>query len=192
VRRRGWSYPSAQWVKEVQRLAELDKRLPAFVQGRQKPGNTGDCLALAELCRIKRRYAGSARFFTDAFARQPKIATELSAGHRYNAACSAALAGSGWGEDAEQLNNKEKGRLRGQASGWLRADLSLWKQRLTGGKAPERQAAQQALRHWQTDPDLAGVRDKTELTKLPDAERQEWAKLWTEVAALSAKAGSKK
>jgi hypothetical protein len=75
---------------------------------------------------------------------------------------------------------------------WLRADLELWKQRLTGGKPPERQAAQQALRHWQADPDLAGVRDRAALAKLPEAERQDWAKLWGDVAALLAKAGAKK
>jgi hypothetical protein len=50
----------------------------------------------------------------------------------------------------------------------------------------------QTLLHWQTDPDLAGVRDQALLAKLPEAERQEWAKLWAEVAALLVKAGPKK
>ena len=50
----------------------------------------------------------------------------------------------------------------------------------------------QTLLHWQTDPDLAGVRDKSALAKLPEAERPEWAKLWADVAALLVKAGPKK
>jgi hypothetical protein len=45
------------------------------------------------------------------------------------------------------------------------------------------------LRHWQQDPDLAGVRDAAELEKLPEAERAEWKKLWEDVAALLKKCG---
>jgi hypothetical protein len=36
------------------------------------------------------------------------------------------------------------------------------------------------------------VRDKSALAKLPEAERQEWAKLWDDVAALLVNAGPKK
>ena len=49
-----------------------------------------------------------------------------------------------------------------------------------------------ALRHWQTDPDLAGVRDKAALEKLPDAERADWEKLWSDVAELLKKVVEKK
>ena len=42
----------------------------------------------------------------------------------------------------------------------------------------------EALSHWREDADLAGVRDADALMKLPDAERQEWQKLWQEVEAL--------
>jgi serine/threonine-protein kinase len=192
VRRRDWRYPSAQWVKKAERLVELDKGLPAFLQRKQQPGTIDDCLALAEVCRFKRYYAGAACFLAEAIARQPPLAADLAAGHRYNAACYAALAASGQGEDAANLDDKEKARLRRQALAWLRADLKVWDQRLTTGKAPDRQAIQKTLRHWQTDGDLAGVRDKVALAKLPEEERRAWRKLWEEVEAVLAKGGQKK
>jgi hypothetical protein len=40
------------------------------------------------------------------------------------------------------------------------------------------------LRHWQVDPDLAGLRDKDALARLPEAERQACGKLWADVDAL--------
>jgi hypothetical protein len=35
----------------------------------------------------------AARWYSEAFAAQPKLADDLNAGHRYEAACAAALAG---------------------------------------------------------------------------------------------------
>jgi hypothetical protein len=49
-------------------------------------------------------------------------------------------------------------------------------------KEDARASAVQALQHWQTDPDLAGVRDKESLAILPEAEQEAWRKLWAEVA----------
>ena len=40
------------------------------------------------------------------------------------------------------------------------------------------------MREAVSDPDLAGVRDKEALEKLPEAERKAWARLWVEVEAL--------
>src|SRR5205823_11400613 len=37
---------------------------------------------------------------------------------------------------------------------------------------------------WQTESALASVRDPAALAKLPDAEREQWQRLWTDVAAL--------
>ena len=48
--------------------------------------------------------------------------------------------------------------------------------------------AEQVLRHWQVDSDLAGVRDEGSLGKLPQSERDGWLALWTDVAALLQKA----
>jgi hypothetical protein len=45
------------------------------------------------------------------------------------------------------------------------------------------------MRHWQQDSDLAGVRDAGALAKLPQAEQEDWRKLWADVKALRQKAG---
>ena len=60
------------------------------------------------------------------------------------------------------------------------------------GNADARAAAVQALRHWQTDPDLAGLRDKESLATLPEAEQEAWRKLWADVADLLTRVGEKK
>jgi tetratricopeptide (TPR) repeat protein len=43
-----------------------------------------------------------------------------------------------------------------------------------------------SLTTWQTDPALASVRDPAALARLPAAERQQWQRLWADVAALVA------
>jgi hypothetical protein len=107
----------------------------------RKPG------ARATFASISKRYAASARLYADAFAAEPKLAADLNAEHLYNAACSAALAAAGQGEDAAKLDDKEKARLRKQALAWLRADLALRTKQLQSGLPADRTAAQQALRH---------------------------------------------
>ena len=63
------------------------------------PDGPGELRGLAELCYHKRWYAASARFWADAFAASPQLAEHTEHRHRYNAACSAALAGAGRGKD---------------------------------------------------------------------------------------------
>jgi hypothetical protein len=47
------------------------------------------------------------------------------------------------------------------------------------------------MHEWTQAPDLAGVRGDA-LAKLPEAERQEWHKLWDEVEILRKRAAEKK
>jgi tetratricopeptide (TPR) repeat protein len=184
-RRPDWRYPSLQWVRECEQLLALEARLPAVLQGKDKPANPAEQLSFAELCTLKKRYGDAARFYADAFTAQSKLADDLQAGHRYNPACCAALAAAGKGTDAATLDDKERARLRQQALDWLRADLTAW------AKTTDRALVQRKLTHWQQDPDLTSVRDKDALAKLPEAERQAWHKLWADVADLLRKSGSK-
>jgi hypothetical protein len=112
------------------------------------------------------------------------VGDDLRAAHRYNAACAAALAAAGQGRDAPKPDDMERARLRRQALGWLQADLALGGKEAEKGTPQARAEVQKMLRHWQKDPDLAGVRQADALAKLPQAERAEWQKLWGEVAAL--------
>jgi hypothetical protein len=48
------------------------------------------------------------------------------------------------------------------------------------------------LRHWQTDSDISGVRGKDALAGLPDEERRQWERLWSDVEALLQRPGQPK
>jgi WD40 repeat protein/serine/threonine protein kinase/tetratricopeptide (TPR) repeat protein/thiol-disulfide isomerase/thioredoxin len=187
-----WPYPSAQWVRQCERLVELDGKLSGFLERKATPASAAERIELAGLCSLKHRDGAAARFYEEAFAEQPKLAEALNA-HRYNAACAAALAGCGQGKDADQLDAKEKSRLRGRALAWLRADLEALGRLLgnEGDPAPSAAGVGNVLRHWQADPDLAGVRGAEALARLPKAERQEWQKVWDDVAATLARVQAK-
>ncbi len=135
------------------------------------------------MCHIKKLYAAAAHFYGDAFTAEPKLADDVRGGARYNAACAAALAGCGQGKDADKLEDKERARLRRRALDWLREDLTWWSTVQADGKATNVSVSER-LRHWQTDGDLAGVRAKDSLARLPDEERQQWERFWSDVDAL--------
>jgi tetratricopeptide (TPR) repeat protein len=180
-----------QLLQKCQRLLELDEKLPAILEGKQKPADA-DLLALAQLCgQYKKLYAASARFSREAFTKQPKLADDLQQEQRYRAACTAALAGCGAGRDAGKLGEPERRSWRQQALDWLRADLAGWARTLDNDNAPTRARVQQVLRHWQIDPDFVGVREPAELARLSAEERQAWQKLWADVAALLKRAERK-
>jgi serine/threonine-protein kinase len=180
----GWTAPSAQWVRMTEQLVPLEHELPKLLKGEVQPANVAQALALARLCQEHyRRYAAATRFYAGAFVAQPGLADDLNAEHRCNAACTAALAGCGQGEDAAPLESQERGRLRRQALTWLRADLARYAAIVEKGPAQARAAVARRLHRWQQDPDLAGVRGGA-LLKLPEAEQQAWQKFWTEVEAL--------
>jgi hypothetical protein len=179
----GWGHPSAAWVRQAERLVELDDQLPALLRGDAAPKDAAEQLELAHLCSLKKRHAASARFYADAFAARPPLADNPALPHRYNAACVAALAGCGVGTDPARPD-KEQAGLRRQALGWLRGDLEAQAKRLKNWWPGEADAARQFLQYWKQDPDLAAVRDKDALDKLPEPERDAWRQLWQDVDAL--------
>jgi tetratricopeptide (TPR) repeat protein/tRNA A-37 threonylcarbamoyl transferase component Bud32 len=184
-----WPYPVArlnQLIQEAERLVELDARLPVFLKGEDRPPGAAGYLAVIEICNTKSLFAAAARFSVEAFAEYPEMAKDLSAFHRYNAACWAARAARGEG-DGSRLDEGTRAGLRRQALDWLRADLDQWTKRTRSGKSTDRAAAT-SLRHWQGDTDLASVREPAALANLPDAERSAWQKLWADVEALRQRA----
>jgi hypothetical protein len=180
-----WHYPSEQWLRTAQRLAQLDDRLSAVLEGKDQPKDAGEWLGFAVLCQMYRKYqAAAARFYEHAFAGDPALADNPQALHRYNAACAAALAGCGQGKDADKLDAKEKARLRRLALDWLRADLNTWGPLLDKEPDKARPVVVKQMRYWQADTDFAGVRGAESIAKLPEAERHEWQKLWDDVAEI--------
>ncbi len=174
-------------------LREALAKLPAILSGRAKAENPAEQIALARACQApyKRLYVTAAQFFNDAFAAQPSLADNLDADHRYNAACAAALAGCGQGEDTDKLDAKERARLRRQALDFLRADLRAYRQMMEKPADNAGLLITRRMQHWLRDSDFAGVRGDNALAKLPDEERSAWRKLWADVAEMLAKAQGK-
>jgi tetratricopeptide (TPR) repeat protein len=231
----------ARCVRQAERLVELDGRLTAILRGAAGPADAAERIELAYLSVTKKLPGTAARFFAEAFAAQPVLAEDLETGprpnpiigyinvlfsgfplaedlkpgHRYNAACAAALAASP-GQAAERLGDGGRRRWRQQALDWLRADLALWTRHLDGDTPEarawirpalrhepgssgtfvdslirERDRVRRALRRWQDDPDLAGLRDEGGLAGLPEDERAACRRLWAEVQALLQRAATR-
>jgi tetratricopeptide (TPR) repeat protein len=187
-KRAGWPYPSAQWVRQAEQMVALEGRLPAVLRGDDKPKDSAEGIVFASMTYNTKQFGPSARLYAESLRADPKLAEDMNSGHRYNAACAAALAGAGQGNDKPPLDEKEKTRWRKQAIGWLRADLAFWTKQAGTGKPEAKALVSQQLQHWKVDPDLAGIRDETAINALPDDEQKACRALWAEVDKLLAKA----
>jgi tetratricopeptide (TPR) repeat protein len=187
-RRAGWPYTSAEWVRQAERMVALESRLPNVLRGTDKPKSAAEVIEFAFLAYNTKQFGASARLYSESFRADPKPAEDMTAGNRYNAACAAALAGAGQGDDKPPLDEKEKTGWRKQALDWLRADLAFWTKQAATGKPEAKALVSQQLQHWKVDSDLAGIRDETAITALPADEQKSCRALWAEVEALLAKA----
>jgi tetratricopeptide (TPR) repeat protein len=186
-----WRYPSSEWVKQAEHLIELDAKLPDVLKGDAKPASAREAVELAELCHRTRRLHGTAaKMFAQAFQDDPKLTEDPSLDRRFSAAGAAAMAAMGAGKDADQFDDKTRLAMRLQAQEWLKEDLALWRKGLDDARS--REAARRAVQRWLTAPELAGVRDKANLERLPAEERKDWQKLWAEAAEVMQAAGGKK
>jgi len=186
-------YPEATARHQTcERLLALRPKFADLLAGYAQPTNNGERLVLADLCNqpFERCYARAAQLYVDAFAADPRLANDSSGSEqRLNAACAAALAGCGHGQDAERLEKAERAWLRGKALGWLQAELLSWKRRAARTQnQQDRSAVRRALLAWQRRRALEGVRDPIALEKLPDVERLAWRNLWQEVQITLAEA----
>jgi serine/threonine protein kinase/Tfp pilus assembly protein PilF len=182
----GWSEPSAELLRRTETQVELEKKFSAYLNGSVRPSNTAERIALADLCHIKGFHAAATQFYIVAFT------DDLKSAHCFfDAACCAAPAATGQGNDAGQLDEKERTRLRKLALDWLRADLALRTKQLESGPPADRAKVQKALKQWQLVKDLASIRDKDALAKLSPEERGAFTKLWADVTTLLKKAEQK-
>ena len=171
----------AMWKKLslCERLLAVAGNLPALLQNKAQL-SAGELLELARLCSKYGRPDGAADLYAAAFAARPALADDIEAADRYNAASAAVRAAAGEGSAQEPLGESGRADLRQRALAWLRADLTLSTKLMSEGKGTG------SLANWQTDPDLASVRDPAAQAKLPDSEREPWRRLWTDVPALLA------
>jgi hypothetical protein len=188
----------------AERLAALEGRLDAIVRGQNVPADAEGLLDVAELCRVTKRFAASARFYREAFQAKRSLADDLASQHRLHAAIAAAQAGtsSNLAQDDIHQGDADRARWRALSLEWLRADLKS----SAGILSPTAPAAAGPIPDVTSGPprlaiarrtldimthhrDLACIRDEKELAKLPEPERKEWQALWVEVAALLKTAG---
>jgi tetratricopeptide (TPR) repeat protein len=161
-RRRDWRYPSADWVKTGERLADLERRLPEIV-AQDPPQVAGECKTIGWVLLTKKRFADAARFYDAALELAPTRAdTEI-----YLVAYVGVLAATP--------------EWRGRALHRLRELLERW------DTTPA--LARKNLELFKSDPDLAAVRDRVD--ELPEGERAEWRRFWADVDALLARAVAK-
>jgi serine/threonine-protein kinase len=173
-KQRGWTYDSATWVSNCEKLIELEKKKLDVLEGSAEPSSLLERLDAVKWCVQTRRYVAAVRLAREAFRSDDKLANDPGTGHRYLAATAAVLAGLGQGRDAGPLTIEARAALRRQALVWLKADLAAWRRH---GEESQRT---RALRNWWTNKALAGVRDEG-LATLPWAERAAWAGFWAEV-----------
>jgi tetratricopeptide (TPR) repeat protein len=194
----------------VRRRQALAWRLPGVLAGTRPPAAPAEAVDLAGMCAEPRwrRYAAAARLYAGAFAAAPESAagrydtprlfprqgsegvrafeqSKRTDTNRYAAACAAARAGFGEGADAP-ADEAARAALRGQALGWLRADLPRWQAAAGSRDGEARHAGRVELLWWLTDPALAGTWSGPRRDGLPAAERAGWDALWADVRAVVA------
>ncbi len=173
------------------RLIAVDQRLEEILAEKTEPTDAQESKELAEYCLFfRQQYVLAVRFYTKAFSYDPRLANDMNVRDRYNAACACIMAANGEGTDAASLKPEERACLRRRGLNWLRDDLKAWSQALQASPL-ERGRVERELRHWQSDRDLAGIRDAEGLARLSSEDREVYKVFWNDVTALLAKAGSR-
>ncbi len=173
-------------LQEVERLADLEERLPAYRTGKLEPIDGQQAADLGRLCRLKGLPAAAAGFYASAFAADPTLAAR----HRPAALVAAARAGSGQGGDARPED--ERVRLRRLARSWLRDEATACEALVASGKEEARAAAVSRLRALLDEADLAVVRNPDALAALSGEERKAWERLWQDIGSLWQQAVTRK
>jgi tetratricopeptide (TPR) repeat protein len=190
-------------LRQIERLSALEERLDAILRGQDAPANAEGRLDLADLCRVKGRFAAATRFYREAFQTKSALAGDLSTQHLLHAAIAAAQAGTQLNpaKDVPPLDEAERARWRSQALDWLRAEKDVCAKiigaEITGqpnANRPPNDAARklrlarktlEILTHHR---DLACVREPDALAKLTQGERKDWQAFWAEVDRVLKKA----
>jgi serine/threonine-protein kinase len=171
------------WIRHVLRR-EAEKmivpNLTALLEGKQQPRDNDERITQIGVCWFEKRFAALARIYGEAFTADPN----LTLTHRQAATRAAVQAGCGRGIDAGGLGEAERRNWRGQARKWMREELSAMTSALKHDYNKFRDPVRYALKQWQNEPELAGIRDSAELEKLSADEREDCRKVWAEVNAV--------
>jgi tetratricopeptide (TPR) repeat protein len=185
---RGQPFTPSSMTEGTERMLALANRLPDIVTGNYVPQGVDEQVSVAGIAYNRKCYATSAQSWEQAFDAKPALGEDRQAQHRYNAACSAALAAAGKGQNEPTPDSDARVKLRRMALGWLKAELAAWAKIVDATKPENTPPIVRTLEHWRRDTDLASVRDAAGLDLLPVDEQRAYRALWTEHANLLAKA----
>jgi eukaryotic-like serine/threonine-protein kinase len=186
-KRADWPYPSATWIEQARRVAQVEREFHALSRGDAKPATVTERLDIAHVAHTRGLHATSARFWAESFALEPNLANDPTNRLRFAAARCAALAGFEKGKDRPPPDDAARTALRRQALDWLKADLAAASRIVATGRLERRNAIHEMLQYWKREADSAGIRNDEASAKLPEIERAEWRLLWTDVEALLSK-----
>lgn len=136
------------------------------------------------LCYDLGHFGEAVRIYEEAFQQDDSLTKTPQLRLQFNAACCAALAESGQSLDGLKLNDVARSAIRVQAFGWLTNELDQWETSLKSAGTEQRIGVLQTMKQWQSNKDLASVRDAESLAKLSDVERAKWRTLWKKVDDL--------
>ncbi len=182
-----WREKAAQQILRLEHLRSERPRLIAIAHGASQARTAEDWCLAAEFACARSEHVAAARTYSRAFATHRELLDVYP--HRYAAVCAAALAGSGRSEDAKDLSEDQLAQLRGQAQGWLIAEMAH--QNTLVGMAEKVTEVVHRFSDWLDDTDLAGVRDEEALKMLPAEEAERWRAVWRDVRTSLALAKKK-
>jgi hypothetical protein len=129
--------------------------------------------------------------FTEAFKSDHALAGAPGGSHRHNAACNAALAARGKGQDDPVPDQNARLGLLSLALGWLDEDRTAVERGLAVASPADRFRIVAMLNHWKNDPDLAGLRTARLVKLLPASQQNDCAAFWAKIDAMLAAATGK-
>jgi tetratricopeptide (TPR) repeat protein len=172
-------------IQACQRQIALEERLPAILTGEAEPASSAERIEFAKVCALKKLFVSAAELYQDAFRSEPELAANVMSFRRYDAAAAAIRASHSPEQEHAALSQADRARWRKQALDWLRADLSLLQKKQTTPQG--RVEARKWLLLLKRSPAFAPARDTSALEQLPEAEREEFRKLWADVESLLAR-----
>ena len=149
-----------------------------------RPATPDELFDFVRMSYDEKRYATAAGLLAEAFRAAPKLGDDRNTQVRYHAACFAARRPPATAWTIRPVTTPPGPGSAARRWAGSKAERDAWTKLLDSGRPEDRLTVVRALQHWQKDPDLAGVRDREPLAKLPEAERREWQSLWATAEAL--------
>ncbi|MBL8897327.1 MAG: tetratricopeptide repeat protein [Planctomycetes bacterium] len=178
---REWLKRTRSTLAEIERMVVPESTLMEIARGEREGESASAFVSAARLASRRGQNAMAARTYARAFAAFPELSR--TAPYLYHAACEAALAGCGQGEDAGTLDEEGRAALREQARRWLSQETDRLRQEIAAG-AERAKAAREQMGFVRQSTELAGVRGES-LDTLPEAEASAWRELWRQIEALA-------